>query len=122
MTTYTPEEVASRAASILVTMPPVPRLLFVMAPSFLMPASIFVTRGMSRASGSMDGSAVYSPPMSVRIISISASTRLATIAERLSLSPNLASLISSMETTSFSLTMLTTPSSMRASSVLRALR
>ncbi len=122
MTTCTPEAVASWAASILVIMPPVPILLAVFAPSRLMLASILVTSGISRASESREGSAVYRPPVSVSIMSISASIRLATIADRLSLSPNLASLISSVEITSFSFTIQITRSSISASSVLRALR
>jgi hypothetical protein len=55
---------------------------------------------MKRAAGSLRGSAEYRPRWSVRITSASASTRLATSAPSVSLSPNL---ISSLTTVSFSL-------------------
>ena len=55
---------------------------------------------MKRACGSLRGSAEYRPRWSVRITSASASTRLATSAPSVSLSPNL---ISSLTTVSFSL-------------------
>ena len=62
---------------------------------------------IKRAAGSLRGSAEYRPGWSVRITSASASSRLATSAPSVSLSPNL---ISSLTTVSFSLITGTTPS------------
>ena len=101
ITTCAPDCVASRAASIFVAMPPVPRCPAWPAAASSIAGPMRSTCSMSRASGSLAGSAVWSPAVSVRISSRSASTRFATWAERLSLSPIAASWISSIETTSF---------------------
>ncbi|MNT49266.1 hypothetical protein D3C72_1861070 [compost metagenome] len=71
------------------------------------------------ADASRRGSAVYRPFWSVRMISASASTRFATRAPRVSLSPNL---ISSLTTVSFSLITGTTPRRKSVSRVERAFR
>jgi len=71
------------------------------------------------AFGFWRGSAVNRPIWSVRIISASASIRLATNAPKVSLSPNL---ISSVTTVSFSLMIGMTPSWSSVVNVERALR
>ena len=122
MATAMAELVATLAAAILVAIPPVPRLVPAPPAMRSISASILFTVGMSLALESRRGSAVQSPATSLSSIRRLASTRLATMAERLSLSPNLASLISSVATTSFSLMMGTTLKSSKDRRVLRALR
>ena len=100
MTVLAPLPAARLAASTLVIMPPRP--MDEPAPPAISssagsPAS---ASSMKRACGSLRGSAEYRPRWSVRITSASASTRLATSAPSVSLSPNL---ISSLTTVSFSL-------------------
>ena len=80
------------------------------------------TSGMRVASGSRWGSAVNRPSVCPRMTSRSASTRLATMAERLSLSPKNSPASSSTATTSFSLIMGTTPRSISWVRVLRTFR
>jgi hypothetical protein len=77
------------------------------------------TSSTSAASGSLRGSEVWSPPVSVRSTSSSAPTRIATCAARKSLSPNE---ISSVVVVSFSLITGTTRHRSRVSSVWRAFR
>ena len=77
------------------------------------------TTGMSSESGSVRGSRVNRPSISLRMTSRSASMSSVIIAARLSLSP---SLISSTETVSFSLMMGTIFQSRRVFRVLRAFR
>jgi hypothetical protein len=109
ITTVIPQAVAILAAWILVNIPPTP------SPPRLPPARenyLFIYLLYFRYQGSFGcnlGSAVYSPEISLSIINRSASIRLATIADRLSLSPNFDPWISSIAITSFSLMMLITP-------------
>ena len=118
MTTGTPAPVASLAPSTFVAMPPVP--LAVPAP--VASASISgVTRstyGMCFASGSLRGSAVYSPSVSVSSTSRSACTIAATWAESMSLSPSFSSAI---DTVSFSFIIGTAPRASSTSSAEKAL-
>ncbi len=117
MTTSTPQAVASCAASSLVDMPPWP--VFPQDPP-AMPVirlSSFSTVDISFACESIFGSAVNSPSTCPNITNKSASTRLATIADRLSLSPNASPTSSSTATTSFSLMIGTTSSSKRDNKV-----
>ena len=119
MTVLAPLPAARLAARILVSIPPRPMLVPAppaMASSAGSPARASCTNW---ACGSRRGSAVYKPFWSVRITSASASTRFATNAPRVSLSPNL---ISSLTTVSFSLITGTTPKPSSVSSVLRAFR
>ena len=117
--TVTPDSVARRAACTFVAIPPIP--LTVPAPDASATISSEITRtsAINVAVECRRGSAVNNPSWSVSRTSRSASIRLATSAERLSLSPIL---ISSVATTSFSLMMGTTFLSSSASSVLRAFR
>ena len=103
-----PAWVTFRAAASLVAMPPVPRLLPLPPAISIRLSVISSTRGIRRASGFSRGLPVYRPSISLTSTSASASTRRATVADRLSLSPKR---ISSTATVSFSLTMGTTPSS-----------
>ena len=120
--TFTPEAVASLAASSFVTIPPRPR------PSNEGPASASissvnaVTTGTSRACGSVCGSPVNSPSTWPSMMSMSASTIFATIADSMSLSPKARPPSSSTATTSFSLMMGTIPKSISPVSVLRMFR
>ena len=100
ITVDAPLPAARLAARILVSMPPRP--IDEPAPPAINSSagSPAVAWSMKRASGTLRGSAEYRPRWSVRITSASASTRLATSAPSVSLSPNL---ISSLTTVSFSL-------------------
>jgi hypothetical protein len=105
------------AASTLVIMPPLP--IELPAPP-AMPSSVGrrrVTCDSSRACGILARIGGEQPDWSVRMISASASIRLATSEPRVSLSPNL---ISSVTTVSFSLMIGTTPSCSSVSSVANA--
>lgn len=100
-------------------MPPVPTLL-------PLPPAIASTSGVSsgtsssgRAKGLLRGSALYKPSISVAMNKASASTKAATIAARLSLSP---SFNSSTETVSFSLITGNAPNRNNSPNVARALR
>ena len=119
ITVLAPERAARRAASTLVSMPPVPTLEPAppaISSSAASPASASCTK---RASGCLRGSAVYRPCWSVRISSASASIRLVTSAPSVSLSPKR---ISAVTTVSFSLMIGTTPSASKVASVVRAFR
>ena len=100
MTVLAPDPAARLAAKILVSMPPRPMLE--PAPPAISSScgSPAWPVGMSWALGSLRGSALNRPFWSVRMTSASASTKLATKAPNVSLSPNL---ISSFTTVSFSL-------------------
>ncbi|MNV44203.1 hypothetical protein D3C71_1359540 [compost metagenome] len=114
-----PAAPALAAACNLVCMPPVPTAL-------PLPPAIASTSGVSSvtsligcANGLLRGSAVYSPSMSVAMNKASASTKAATMAARLSLSPSFSS---STETVSFSLITGSAPNASSSLSVARALR
>ncbi len=115
----TPAEFTLRAALILLIIPPVPRGPGMLPAAFSVLLVMTPTTGMSSASGSVRGSRVNRPSMSLRMTSRSASMSSVIIAARLSLSP---SLISSTETVSFSLMMGTIFQSRRVFRVLRAFR
>ena len=87
MTTSVPDPVASRAAWSLVTMPPRPRRVPAPPARASTRPSMRSIRWTSLARGSRRGSEVYRPSMSESNASRSASTRFATTADRLSLSP-----------------------------------
>ena len=109
ITTRTPEDAASRAASSLDTIPPRPRESNDGPASAAISSVNAATSGTSRASGSVCGSDVYNPSTCPSRMSVSASTMFATIADSASLSPNDRPPSSSTETTSFSLMMGTIP-------------
>ena len=114
-----PETAATRAASILVTIPPVPT--FDPVPptcTFSKAASTFGTYAMRLDSGSLGG-AVYSASTSVSSTKASATTILAINADSRSLSPKRISLEARE---SFSLMIGTAPRSSSRSSVRRTLR
>jgi len=120
MTTVMADRVASFAASILVAMPPVPRLVPRRRPCFDLGVDRLTT-GISLAldlCGDRLCTAlnVAKQDKQVRIHEV------ATIAERLSLSPNFSSLISSVASTSFSLMIGTTRNDKSDRIVLRAFK
>lgn len=90
MTIMQPASLHISAASSLVLIPPVPTPETA-SPAMWRTASRSSTTGTRTASGSDVGSLSYRPATSERIIRRSASVLLATIAERVSLSPNLIS-------------------------------
>mmetsp|Transcript_53734 Transcript_53734/g.126550 ORF Transcript_53734/g.126550 Transcript_53734/m.126550 type:complete len:201 (-) Transcript_53734:620-1222(-) len=114
-----PLPAARLAARILVNMPPRPMLEPAPPAMRSSSGSPACALSMKRACGCLRGSAEYRPRWSVRITSTSASTRLATKAPSVSLSPNL---ISSLTTVSFSLMTGSTRWAIKVSSVERALR
>ncbi len=119
ITVWAPLCAARRAASTLVSMPPLPIAL--PAPPAIAASAGSSARAsrISVACASRLGSAEYRPCWSVRMMSASASTRLVTRAPSVSLSPTL---ISSVTTVSFSLITGTTPCASSVSRVLRAFR
>ena len=119
MTMSQPRAVTSLAARSLVAMPPVPRALPAPPARASMAGVTSSTVGMSLAAGSLRGSAVYRPSMSLRRISRSAWTAQATMPPRVSLSPTL---ISAVATVSFSLMMGRAPSSSRRAMVFSKFR
>ena len=119
ITVWAPLRAARRAASTLVSMPPLASALPVPPASFSREASLASACAMIFAPWFLRGSASNRPAWSVRMMRASASTRLATIAPRVSLSP---SLISSVTTVSFSLITGTTLKASSVRSVERALR
>ena len=119
MMTDSPAAVASRAARILLRMPPVPStLLLPPAMSITLP-SISGTVASNSASGCVAGSLAYRPSTLVSSTRSGACKRFVTIAARWSLSPKR---ISATLTVSFSLMMGKTPHSKQVTMVLRALR
>ena len=94
------------AASSLVFIPPVPRPVLLSPAMERMDESTLRTSGTSLASLFFVGSESYNPATSERITRRSASVLLATIADSVSLSPNLISVI---QTASFSLKIGITP-------------
>ena len=119
MTMSQPWAVAIWAARSFVAMPPVARSLPFSPARARMSGVTSSTTGMSRASGSRRGSAVYSPSMSLSSTSRSALAEQATMAPRVSLSPTL---ISSVAMVSFSLMMGRAPSSSRRDMVFSKFR
>ena len=119
MSVVAPERAARRAASTLVSMPPLPTVEPAPPAMASMRASVAETSASSLACGFLRGSESYRPSMSVRMTSQSASIRLVTSAPNVSLSPKR---ISSVTTVSFSLITGTTPSASRVLRVERALR
>ena len=119
MVVMVPERAASAAARTLVVMPPRPRPEPPPPAMAARAGSEARALGIRRAAGFCLGSASNRPSWSVRITNRSASTRLATRAARVSLSPKR---ISSVTTVSFSLTTGTTEKPSSVSRVLRAFR
>ena len=111
-----PARVAIRAARSFVTIPPVPRPE-PPSPTSAASASRSATTSRRRALGWWRGSRSWSPSTSVSTTSKSASTRYATQADRVSLSP---SFNSAVATLSFSFTTGTTPRRSSASSAFLA--
>ena len=99
--TVIPFSVANFAALIFVAIPPVPLLVPGFPAIFFISSVTSLTTVIFLAFGSVFGSLSYKASMSVSRIKISAFIKSATIAERLSLSPNF---ISSTSTESFSFT------------------
>jgi hypothetical protein len=87
MTARTPLNDAVRAAASFEAMPPLPRLVPVCPASTLSSGSSAATRAISCADGSVRGSAVYRPAVSVNSTSRSAARLCETSAAMRSLSP-----------------------------------
>ena len=116
MTIVQPELIAILAALILVLIPPVP--IDVPAPPAIFSISgvICGTSWRRFAFLSLLGLAVYNPSISDKIIKASASTKVATVADKVSLSPIFNS---STATASFSLMIGITPMDNKAIKALR---
>ena len=114
-----PATMSTRAALIFVIMPPEPTVVPAPPATAMISGPMASTRPISFASGSKCGFASKSPSMSERMTMRSASTRHATSAASVSLSPKR---ICSTDTVSFSFTMGTTPKSSSRSNVSRACR
>ena len=119
ITVCAPLLAARLAASILVSMPPLPMSL--PAPPAIFSSSKFpaVSKVINFASLSLRGSAEYKPCWSVKITKASASIKFATSAPSVSLSPKR---ISSVTTVSFSLMIGITFKSSKVLSVERAFK
>ncbi len=114
-----PAPVAIRAASTLVTMPPVPTPALPALPTSTPARSSGPRTRSSRLEPGFDGSPSYRPSTSDSSTSRSARTRCATSAASRSLSPNR---ISAVATVSFSLTIGIAPIVSSCSRVRNALR
>ena len=119
MSVWAPERAARRAAPSLVTMPPRPKAPAPPLTRLVKDWSVARADSIRLAAGSTRGSALSKPATSVKMIKRSASTRLATRAPKVSLSPKR---ISSVATVSFSLMIGTTDTSMSVFRVARAFR